>query len=61
MPDTMNPENPISNLPPQNLPLSAEGILSLLKLVYEYASKKGGKTSELEKLIESLDEIVEEE
>ena len=57
----MNPENQLSNLPPQNLSISAEGILSLLKLVYEYASKKGTKTSELEKLIESLEEIVEEE
>ena len=59
--DNMNPENQLSNLPPQNLPISAEGILSLLKLVYEYARKKGGKTSELEKLIESLEEVVEEE
>ena len=63
MPDNnKNPENQLSqNLPPQNLPVSVEGILGLLKLVYEYASKKSGKTSELEKLIDSLEIMTEEE
>ena len=50
------PENQLSNLPQADM----ETILNLVKLVYKYASENGGKTSELEKLVESLEQIAEE-
>jgi hypothetical protein len=62
----MQPENPISQNLPQNLPpqsLSQENIekiLNLIKFVYQYASEHGVKESELEKMIESLEQITEE-
>ena len=37
-----------------------ETILNLVKLVYKYASENGVKNSELEKLVESLEQITEE-
>jgi len=41
-----------------------EAILNLVKLVYQYASenggKSGGKTSELEKLVEQMESLLEE-
>ena len=56
----MNPENQLSNLPPQDLSQPDMGtILSLVKLVYQYASENGGNTSELEKLVENMEQIWE--
>ncbi len=62
-----NPENQLSqNLPPQYLPQDSpqqemSAILNLLKLVYKYASENGEKSSELEKLIDSLETMTEAE
>ena len=58
--NVLNPENQLSNLPPQDLSQSDMGtILNLVKLVYQYASENGGNTSELEKLVENMEQILE--
>ena len=55
-----NPENQLSNLSPQDLSQpDMNTILSLVKLVYQYASENGGNTSELEKLVENMEQIWE--
>ena len=54
--NSKNSENQLSNLPQADM----ETILNLVKLVYKYASENGVKSSELEKLVESLEQITEE-
>ena len=61
--ELMQPENPQSqNLPPQNLPqqFDVDAILNLLKLVYQYAKENGGDSSELEELVKSMEQLLEE-
>ena len=54
-----NPENQLSQSLQENTDM--ETILNLVKLVYQYAIENGGKPSELEKLVESLEDITEAE
>ena len=57
------PENQLSQTPDlSQIPQGAdmETILNLVKLVYKYACENGGKNSELEKLVENLEQITEE-
>ena len=57
-----NPENQLSQYLPQDSPQQEmSAILNLLKLVYKYASENGEKSSELEKLIDSLETMTEAE
>ena len=67
----LSPENPISqnllqkNAPQNDLPpqvqtqVDFENILKLVKLVYQYASENSGKSSELEKLVSNMEQIME--
>ena len=61
--ESMQPENELSQgLPPQNLPqqFNAEAVLNLLKLVYEYAQKNGEGSAEMEELVKSMEQLLEE-
>ena len=53
-----NPENQLPQILPQQPDM--ETILNLVKLVYQYATENGGKSSELEKLAEQMESLLEE-
>ena len=59
----MNPENQLSqnNLPPQNnLPLDMNALALLLGVLQKASQGKGKSTSELEELINSMEQLLEE-
>ena len=56
--NNMNPENQLSNLPPQNLPLDMNTLTLLLGILQKVS--QGKNTSELEEFINSMEQLLEE-
>ena len=60
--NALNPENPQSQNLPQDLPsqFDVDAILNLLKLVYQYAKENGKDSFEMEELVKSMEQLLEE-
>ena len=57
----MNPENQLPNLPPQNnLPLDMNTLTLLLGVLQKVSQAKGKSTSELEELMNSMEQLLED-
>ena len=59
--NSLNPENQLSNLPPQNnLPLDMNTLALLLGVLQKASQGKGKSTSELEELINNMEQLLED-